>query len=799
MKFTLNWLKDYLDTDASLERICETLTAIGLEVEDVVNRAEQYKGLTIAKVVECEKHPNADRLNLCLVSNGTEQIQVVCGAANVRKGLHVVLALPGTVIPSTGQPLKAGTIRDVASNGMLCSESELNLAAESTGILELPDTTKVGDDFASYMGFNDPMIEINLTPNRADCAGIYGIARDLAAAGLGKLKPVALHPVPGGFDSPTKVTTGDTTACPYFIGRTIRGVKNGPSPKWLQDYLRGIGMKPISALVDITNYMCIGMNRPLHVFDADKLSGDLHVRLSQTGETLHALNDKTYTLDDTVVVVTDKNGPQALGGIIGGMSTGCSDDTTNVFLECALFDVDRIRKSGQKLAIDSDAKYRFERGVDPAFVEDGVEMATRLILDICGGEPSYTVVAGEKPDWYRTIAFDPSLVKTLGGLDVDDAEQLRILMALGCSVRPEGNDSQILDVVPPSWRNDIHISEDLVEEVLRIRGLDSIPPVSLPRLSDVTHGALSPAHKRAADLRRLCAQRGLHEMVTWSFLAPAMADLFKYPEHDLIPLANPISADLSVMRQSLIPNLLQTVQRNAARGMNDLGLFEQGNVFFGTNPDEQPAHISVVRSGQAMERHVQGTARNVDAFDVKADVWALLSAAGLNPDNMTLSRANVPAWYHPGQSATLSMGKFVVAVFGTVHPGVLQTMDINMPVVAAEIFLDRLPATKKKSSTKAALTLSPYQSVTRDFAFMIASDVMAGDIVKAVKNTDKTLLQQVTLFDDYRGKGIPDGQKSIAFSIVLQPSNATLTEAEIDAVAKKVVAAVEKLGGTLRG
>ena len=797
MKFTLNWLKDYLETDASLDKICETLTHIGLEVEDVIDRAALYKGLTIAKVVECEKHPDADRLNLCLVNNGKEQIQVVCGAKNVRKGLHVVLALPGTLIPQSGQALKAGVIRGVESNGMICSEAELNLAAESEGILELPETVKIGQDFASYMGFTDPVIEINLTPNRADCAGIHGIARDLAAAGLGHLKIIAQQPVPGLFDSTINVTTSDTEVCPYFIGRTIRGVKNGPSPKWLQEYLRGIGLKPISALVDITNYLCLGLNRPLHVFDADKIKGDLNVRLSKSGETLHALNDKTYTLDDSIVVVADQAGPQALGGMIGGMVSGCSADTVNVFLECALFDENRIRKSGQALQIDSDAKYRFERGVDPAFVDEGIEVATRLILDLCGGEPSYTVVAGAQPDWYRTITFDPALVTKRGGIHIDENEQLRLLMALGCQVRPQGENA-ILDVTPPSWRNDIQIPEDLVEEILRLHGYDKIPATPLKRLQPVMPGSLTGAHKRAADMRRLAAQRGAHEAVTWSFLSPALAAQFRYEEHAPIELANPISADLSVMRQSLVPNLMQIIQRNAARGMRDMAVFEQGNVFFGTAPDQQPANLALLRSGVFIDRHVQGTARNVDAFDAKADAWALLQSCGLNPDNMTLAR-NAPGWYHPGQSGTLAMGKNTVAAFGMLHPSVLKAFDLDAPVVAVELFLDHLPANKKKSATKAALTLSPYQSVTRDFAFLIQADVMAGDIVKAVKNADKTLLQSVTLFDDYRGKGIAEGQKSIAFSVQLQPQDATLTEAQIEAVVQKIVSAVEKLGGVLRG
>jgi phenylalanyl-tRNA synthetase beta chain len=797
MKFTLKWLKEYLDTNASLEQICDKLTALGLEVEDVTDRAEMYKGFVIAHVVEAEQHPNADRLKQCLVNTGKEQLQVVCGAPNVRKGLNVVFALPGTTIPANGMVLKKTSIRGVDSNGMICSDAELKLSEDHNGIRELPADAPIGKDFAAYMGFTDPVIEINLTPNRADAAGVYGIARDLAAGGLGKLKSLASQPVPGGFDSPIKVNIEDKKACPLFMGRTIRNVKNGPSPKWLQDYLAAIGSRSISALVDITNFMCIGMNRPLHVFDADKLNGDITVRLAKNGEKFIDLKEVTRELNDHTIVVADKSGPQAMGGVIGGLNSGCTDETVNVFLESAYFTPSFIRRTGKEFGIDSDAKYRFERGIDPVFTNAGIEIATRMILDLCGGEPSHVVVAGNEPNWQRNITFDPKMVKNLGGLEVATPAQMDILASLGFDVQKR--DDNLLDVTPPSWRGDVDGAADLVEEILRIKSYDSIPAVSVGSENAVPKPALTPEQKRLSDMRRLCAMRGMSEAVTWSFLSERAHDVFSYADKKTARVANPISIDLSVMRHAQLPNLLDAAKRNADRKLENAALFEVGSVFFGTAPDQQPVVLSGLRSGQKTPTNWQEKARPVDFFDAKRDVWSLLAQAGLNPDAFNVS-AEAPHWYHPGQSGAIRLGKNIVAQFGVLHPSVLKSWDIDFPVVAFEIFTDNLPPLKgKKSSTKASLVLNPLQPVTRDFAFVVANSVTSDAVLKAAKNVDKNLIVAVNLFDVYAGKGVVENHRSLAFSVTLQPQGNTLTDAEIEGLSKNIIAAVEKAGGQLRG
>lgn len=797
MKFTLNWLKEYLDTNATLEQVSEKLTALGLEVEGITDRAEIYKGFVIAHVVEADQHPNADRLKQCLVNTGTEQLQVVCGAPNVRKGLNVVFALPGTTIPSNGMVLKKSSIRGVDSNGMICSDAELKLSEESNGIRELPSDAPIGLDFAKYMGFTDPVIEINLTPNRADAAGVYGIARDLAAAGLGKLKPIASQPVPGGFASPIKVTIDDSKACPVFMGRMIRNVKNGPSPKWLQDYLTAIGSRSISALVDITNFMCIGMNRPLHVFDADKLNGDITVRLAKPGEKFTDLKENERELNDHTIVVADKNGPLAMGGVIGGLHSGCTEETVNVFLEAAYFDPSFIRRTGKEFGIDSDAKYRFERGIDPAFTSAGIEIATRMILDACGGEPSHVVVAGNPPNWKRNIQYNPQAVKNLGGMDVSTPEQMDILMSLGFEIRDRKDD--LLDVSPPSWRNDVDGQADLVEEILRLKSYDAIPAVSIHSADAVPKPALTLEQKRLADLRRLAAIRGLSEAVTWSFLSQRAHDAFSYPDRKTARIANPISIDLGIMRHAQLPNLLDAAKRNADRKLENAALFEVGSVFFGTGPSDQPTVLSGIRTNKKNAATWQDKGKPVDFFDAKEDVWSLLSQAGLNPDALTVS-AEAPHWYHPGQSGAVRLGKNIVAQFGVLHPKILKDWGIDFAVVAFEIFTENLPPLKaKKSSTKGSLVLNPLQAVTRDFAFVVANTVNSDAILKAAKNVDKNLITNVSLFDVYAGKGVAEDHRSLAFTVTLQPQNATLTDADIEGVSKNIVAAVEKVGGQLRG
>lgn len=796
MKFTLNWLKEYLETNATLEQICDKLTSLGLEVESVTDRAELYKGFVIAHIAEAEQHPNADRLRQCLVNTGSEQLQVVCGAPNARKGINIVFALPGAVVPSNGMTLKKTSIRGVESNGMICSEAELKLSDESNGIMELPDNAPLGTDFAKYMGFDDPVIEINLTPNRVDAAGVYGIARDLAAAGLGRLKPLPLQPVPGGYASPIKVSLEDTKSCPLFMGRVIRGVKNGPSPKWLQDYLIAIGSRPISALVDITNFICIGLNRPLHVFDADKLNGDITVRLSKDGEKFTDLKGNEHTLNDHAIVVCDTTGPQAMGGVIGGLNSGCTEETVNVFLESAYFTPSYIRRTGKEFGIDSDAKYRFERGIDPAFADEGIEIATRMILDLCGGEPSHPVVAGNEPNWQRTITFNTNAVMNLGGMNVDVPEQMDILMTLGFGVREGKNGT--LEVSPPSWRNDIDGQADLVEEILRMKSYDSIPAISIRSEESVPKAALTPDQKRLGDLRRLAAMRSMNEAVTWSFLGDKAHEHFSYADKKTARLANPISSDLAIMRHAQLPNLLDAAKRNADRKMNNAALFEIGSVFFGTGPNDQPVVQSGIRCGTSAASW-QEKAKPVDFFTVKADVWALLQHAGLNPDTFSVS-AEAAKWYHPGQSGVVRLGKNIVAQFGVLHPAVLKAWDIDFPVVAFEIFIDLLPSQKpKKTSTKASLTLNPLQPVTRDFAFVVANTVPADAILKAAKNVDKNLITDVMLFDVYAGKGVEDGHRSLAITVTLQPQGATLTDADIEGVSKNIVTAVQKAGGQLRG
>ena len=802
MKFTFNWLKDHLETNATIDEICDKLVAIGHEVESVEDRAAKYKGFIVAEVAECEQHPNADRLNQCLVNTGKEQLQVVCGAPNVRKGLKICFSPVGVTIPSNGMVLKPTKIRDVDSHGMICSESELCLSEESDGIMELADDAPVGTDFSGYMGFDDPIIDIDLTPNRPDCAGIRGIARDLAAAGMGTLKPVTqANPVPGNFKSDIDVTLNlsgdDEKACPIFVGRLIKNVKNGPSPKWLQDRLIAIGLRPISALVDITNYCCIGLNRPLHVFDADKVEGSLTVRMSKTGEKIAALNDKEYTLDDSVVTICDDSGVAALGGVIGGERTGCVEETVNVFVESAYFDADQIRRTGQKMRIDSDAKYRFERGIDPQSCEWGMEVATRLILDICGGEPSEVVVAGDAPDTSKVIEFNPEQVKKLGGVDVKLEEQVNILTSLGFDVKIQ--DDKTLHVIAPSWRPDVEGRADLVEEILRIYGFDKIPAVSTTRETAVTMPALSAHQRRLSNMKQTLAARGLFEAVTWSFLDKKSAMQFQYEEKSLVKIANPLSEDLCIMRQSILPNLLKAAKNNHDRGYPNMAFFETGPVFLGQNPEDQPFVISGLRSGLAQNKDWASVKTDVDFFTAKADVVAALEQSGMNVGSMPLSR-DVPAWYHPGRSASLCLGRTPLAYFGEIHPGILQEMDIDFPVVGFEIITDSLPPAKAKTASKKLLKVSSLQPVHRDFAFIVDENVEVANLLKAANSVDRKLISDVVLFDVYQGKGVEEGKKSLAITVTLQPVDATLTDEQIENLSDKITQTIEKkTGGVLRG
>jgi phenylalanyl-tRNA synthetase beta chain len=793
MKFTLNWLKDHLDTTASLDEIALTLTRIGLEVEGIEDSAAALAPFVVGEVVAAEKHPNADKLRVCQVNIGKDAlVEVVCGAPNARAGLKTAFAAPGSVIPATGDVLKVGAIRGVTSNGMLCSTRELKLGEDHDGIIELPAGAVAGQPIAPWLGIDDPVIEINLTPNRADCAGVRGIARDLAAAGLGTLKPLGVEPVPAAFASTGGIAIEAPEACPLFLARAIKGVRNGPSPAWLQARLTAIGLRPISALVDITNYFTFDRCRPLHVFDVDKIAGGmLTVRSAREGETIEALNGKTYALSPGMTVIADAEGVESLGGIMGGARTGCDLETSRVIVECALFDPKRTAETGRTLQINSDARYRFERGLDPDAVFEGIEAATRMILDLCGGEPSEVIVAGAAPEWRRKIAFRPMRVAALGGVGVPPDRQQAILAALGCAIDIDGPS---FIVTPPSWRADIEGEADLVEEVLRIEGYDKIPETPLPRLTAVTQPAVDAAQRRVPWAKRLLASRGLDEAVTWSFMDGKIARLFGIAEG--LELLNPISADLSTMRPSILPNLIQAAARNAARGYPDAALFEVGPVFAAAG---QSTVATGIRTGLAKSRHWTGKAKPVDAFDAKADALALLASLGVDTGKLIVD-ANPPDWFHPGQAGSLKLGPTVLATFGTIHPDILDAIGFDGPCVGFTVDLAAVPMPRRKGTERPNLTLSPFQPVKRDFAFLVAETVPAERLIRAVRGADKAIIVDARLFDVYTGPGVETGMKSLAVEVTLQPAERTFTDAEIEAVAARIVAAAAKdTGATLRG
>lgn len=792
MKFSLSWLKDHLDTQASVDEITETLTRIGLEVESVEDKAKDLAPFTVAHVVSAEKHPNADKLRVCMVDTGNETLQVVCGAPNAHAGMKGVFAHAGTKIPGTGLDLKKSSIRGVESNGMLCSEREMGLSQEHDGIIELPEDAPVGAPFAEIMGLDDPVIEINLTPNRPDCAGVRGVARDLAAAGVGHFiadKPAKIIP---RFNNAVAIglhfDAGTENACPVFAGRYIRGVKNGPSPAWLQQRLKAVGLRPISALVDITNLLSLDRARPLHVYDADKIKGEVQARLAKAGEKLLALDGKTYELDVEMCVIADGSGAIGLGGVMGGESTGVTEATVNVFVESAMFDPLRTGRTGRLLGINSDARYRFERGVDPEYVLPGLEFATKLAMEFCGGEPSDITLAGRVPDSKRELAFDSTLIEKLTGLKLHDAEAFGILAKLGFNIVVGRR------VTIPSWRPDIHGVTDLVEEVVRIAGLDRVPSTPLPRLTSVPQPVLTPMQKRVRAAKRTLAARGLMEAMTWSFVSKEQAALFGGVPEALL-LANPISADLDAMRPSVLPGLLAAAQRNAARGLKDVPLFEVGPQFTGPDPGEQLTAATGIRIGSG-PRHWSHAGWSADVFQARADVMAILEAAGFSPETAQVS-SDAPAWYHPGRSGALRLGpKNVLASFGELHPRVLAAYDLTGPVAAFEVMLDTLPAPKARAAkTKPRLELSEFQAVERDFAFVLEAKVAAAEVVKAAQSVDRILIESVAVFDVYEGTGVEPGQKSLAISVRLQPRDRTLTDSEIEAVSSKIVGAVAKATG----
>jgi phenylalanyl-tRNA synthetase beta chain len=800
MKFTLSWLKDHLETSASLAEIVDTLTRVGLEVEGVEDPGAKYDGFVVARVIEVGPHPNADRLRVCVVDAGGGPVQVVCGAPNALTGMKSVFSPVGTYIPGKKIILAKGVIRGVESNGMLCSAAELELSNDHEGIIELPDRAPVGVPYASFAGLDDPVIDVALTPNRPDATGVAGIARDLAAAGLGTLKTPTPKSIDGAFDCPTHVhldfALADAHLCPAFALRLVRGVANGASPDWMEKRLRAIGLRPISALVDITNYVTIDRGRPLHVFDAAKVEGDLTVRRARRGESLLALDGKTYELDESMVVIADANGVESIAGIMGGEHSGCDETTRDVLIESALWDPTNIAQTGRKLGIVTDARYRFERGVDPDFCVPGCDLATKLVLEFCGGEPSRMIVAGDPSAPRRTIDFPYSEVKRLIGVDIPREEGEAILTRLGFGVE-DGK------VVVPSWRPDVMVKADVVEQILRIAGVDRAPMTPLPRLDDgVTAPVLTLLQKRTRLAKRTLAALSLREAVTWSFISNAAAKMFGGGQ-PWLALANPIASDLSDMRPSLIPGLVAAAERNARRALNDVALFEVGQIFLGPGENDQRAAAAAVRRGRAK---TSGEGRRwsgggvVDAFDAKRDAMALLDALGVATAVQVVPGG--PDFLHPERSATLQFGpKNVVGWFGQLHPSVCEALDADGPIVAFEVVLDPIPAPKARATkAKAKLERSDFMPVERDLAFVVDESVRAGDILKAAQTAERALVSDIGVFDVYKGAGLPEGAKSIALNVVLQPRERTLTDAEIDAAIANIVAEVtKKTGARLRG
>lgn len=856
MKFTLSWLKDHLETTASLEEIKATLDRIGIEVESIDDPSAPLAKFTVARVLEAKQHPNADRLRVLQVEieKGKPAMEVVCGAPNARAGLVGVFAPLGAYIPGTGITLEAKPVRGIVSNGMMLSEREMQLSEDHNGIVDLSESyaSRVGERYIDVMSLGDPVIEVKLTPNRPDCTGVRGIARDLAAAGLGVLKPEkVLKGVEGSDPCPIDIKLifdpKDAHTCPCFSGRVIKGIKNGPSPDWLQRRLKAIGARPINAVVDITNYLMYDRGRPLHVYDLNKLKGAIHARMAKAGEKVEALNDKIYVLDETMCVIADDNGAHDIGGIMGSNATGSDETTTDVLIECAYFDPVSIATTGRKLGLTSDARYRFERGVDPAFIEPGLDLATAMMIDIVGGTPTKKLVAGKPPLKSNVIDFDVGRVEKLAGMKLRADEILSTLDKLGFEVKQievcmEADRSielsststknfkagwfgqiddqkRILDwiaedacrllpatwkVTAPSWRPDIDGAADLVEEVARIAGLENIPSVPLPRLGGVTKATLSESQKRVRRSRRTLAVRGMVEAITWSFVRNAEAKHFGGGA-DSLELANPISSEMTTMRPSLLPGLLAAVQRNRNRGFTDVALFEVGQAYRSDDEKGQFIAATGVRAGAAQlggsGRHWRDAASDADVFDVKADVLAVLASVGFDTSKAQVTR-DAPAWFHPGRSATLRLGpKTVLAHFGALHPETLKLMDVAAPAAAFEVFLDAIPAEKRKATRARPLfKASDLLPLQRDFAFILDHKVAAGDVVRAAIGADKALIKEVGVFDLYEGKNVGEGKKSLAIQVTIQPTDRTLTDEEIEAVAKKVVSEVKRTtGGEIRG
>lgn len=789
MKFSLSWLKYYLETDATIEQVADCLNRIGLEVEGIENPADKLAGFRVAKVLTAAPHPQADKLQVLTVDSGDgNPLQVVCGAPNARAGLVGVFGVEGATVPANGMVLKKTAIRGVESNGMMCSVAELELGDDHDGIIELPADAPVGMAFAEYADANDPVIDVAITPSRQDCMGVMGIARDLAAAGLGTFKPVEVPAIAGSYTCPTEIRTDDPKGCPAFYGRVIRGVKNGPSPEWMQARLKAAGQRPISALVDCTNYLMLACGRPAHAYDLAQLNGAVVARRAKDGETVTALNGKDYTLTSEMTVIADDSGVHDIAGIMGGEHSGCSDDTTDVLLEIAYFTPERIARTGQALALTSDARSRFERGVDPAFLDDGLALLTDLIVQTCGGEPSAVIRAGQPPLERKAVAYDPARCAALGGINVPADRQRAILESLGFEVAADWA------VTVPTWRRDVDGWADLVEEVVRIVGLDNVVSTPLPRADGVAKPTATPQQSLERKVRRAAAARGLNEAINWSFLPQKEADAFG---GGIWSLDNPISEDMKVMRPSLLPGLLSAAQRNMDRGASSVRLFEIGRRYLA---DSERLTCGIVLAGEKAPRGwAAGKAAKFDAYDAKAEVLALLAAAGIATDGLMVM-GDAGDHYHPGQSATLRMGpKNILAAFGTLHPATAKAFDLDGIVTAAEIFLDAIPAKKGTGFMRPAFSPPALQAVTRDFAFLVPETLAAGDLVRAIKGCDKDNIVAVRLFDRFAGQGVPEGQVSLAIEVTLQPGEKSYGDEELKAISERIVSAAAKQGATLRG
>ena len=790
MKFTLSWLKEHLETDSSIDEIVEALTRIGLEVEGVESAAEKLAPFIVARVLTAERHPQADKLQVLTVDTGAgEPVQVVCGAPNAQAGMLGVFGPPGAYVPGSDLTLKVAAIRGVESRGMMCSVRELELGDEHDGIISLPADAPVGSNYARWAGLDDPVIDVAVTPNRQDAMGVHGIARDLAAAGLGTLKPLDVKEIIGAFPCPIEIRTDDPEGCPAFYGRVIRGLKNGPSPAWLQQRLKAVGQRPISALVDMTNFITIAYGRPLHVYDLAKLTGAIRARRARDGEQMLALNGKTYVLDSSMTVIADDAGVHDIGGIMGGEDTGVTEATRDIVIECAYFDPAHIARTGQKLGLASDARTRFERGVDPAFLGPGLELATRMALELAGGEPSEPVHAGSPPIEKRRVSYRPKRCAELGGLDVSEARQKDILNRLGFEV--SGSDPWQIQV--PSWRRDVVGSADIVEEVIRIEGIDKVPSTPLRRDPGVAHPTATPEQLVERRVRRAAAARGLNEAVTWSFVAEPEAAPFG---GGVWTLANPISDEMKVMRPSLLPGLLSATGGNMARGAESVRLFEIGRRYFADG--ERPT-VGIVLAANRGPRHWRtGRSQGFEAYDAKAEALALLAAAGAPVENLQ-SMPPAGGVYHPGRSARLSLGpKNALAEFGELHPALLRQFDLEGPVAAAEIYLDAIPAKRDGGRTRAAYAPPPLQAVKRDYAFLVPVDTPADALLRAVRGADREVIAAVNLFDVFVGQGVPQGQKSLAVEVTLQPREKSFSHDELEAISDRIVSAAAKLGARLR-